>query len=73
MTMFNKLRLLIAGFGLGTILTGTVALWEVIPVQYKVFFVIALGFILYICLSLTTIYGEHTHDKENYLNARPIE
>lgn len=48
----NNLGLLVAGFGFGAVLSGTVASWESLGLSYRLFFVVALCFILYICISL---------------------
>jgi len=50
--MFKNLRLMVTSFGLGILLTGTVALWSIAPVSYSIMFLVAVVFALYCCLRL---------------------
>ena len=49
----NNLILLVVGFGFGIILAGTIHSWGVMPMQFKIFFLLSLFTTLYFAIRFT--------------------
>ena len=64
--MLQKVRLLIVGFGFGAILAGTICAWGVMPVQFKIFFCLALFITFYFAVRFTLLsHKEYTYNEQN--------
>jgi hypothetical protein len=65
-SILHNLRLLIVGIGFGVILSGTICVWSVMPISFKIFFCVALTVVFYFAIHWLLLSHEEYANNEQH-------